>query len=631
MALTPEIIEAVRERSSLAELAGETMELKRSGRHLSGLCPFHTEKTPSFYIREEQNSFRCFGCGRSGSVFDFVMETRNLSFRESVYFLANRIGLKIPQRAGWFKGKSGADREHSRTLRRLLGAASGVYIDALKTREDAAVARDYLSTRGITVETARAFGVGWAPDSWEFIASATMRRLSQGNAGVEIKGEASLRKHLFEVGLLRPKSAQEGADATSFYDTLRGRVLFPICRSDGVPIAFGGRTIVDKKDAPKYLNTTESVLYEKRKTFFGMAQAIEAIRKKRSAVIVEGYFDVILPWQVGLKNVLATCGTALSDGHVRVLKRLVDRVTILFDGDTAGRKAAARCFELFLGSGIEVSACLLDEGVDPDSLARESGLERLQQILKERNTSLLDLFIEQEFASLETNCEAASSVSRGKVAKAFVRAAARVENPVELEALVRQAANVIGVTPTSLFELLGRSPTQTKGSAKDEANDEQRRRAFEHSLAHVCRQVVLGVLVEPSLSVELSKLKLDSDSRQVISLFPARVQGFIKEVASGSFSSIATGDEFSELPLERVLAEHGLWEEELLPAAMRLAGGGRFSASSLIEEVDRWSRRVAGKAAVDTIRVREREARDHKELEDLAQKKLLERRRGDSR
>ncbi len=461
LAIPSEIIEAVRERTSLVDVVSESVKLKPSGKNHLGLCPFHREKTPSFNVREEEGTFHCFGCGKHGSVFDFVMETRGLSFPEAVAFLANRIGIKIPERGSWKRSEADSQaKERQKLLRAITAVASSVFSDALWRDERGKEARRYLERRGITEAASRKYMLGFAPAGWDFILEAARKRLEEHPSALlspALEAEGRLEELLLEAGLVRLKREQNeksGAKQRRVYDTFRERLMFTISRSDGAPVAFGGRDLSGAEKVPKYINSPESPIYLKRKTLYGLNQALPMMRSERRVYLVEGYFDVISMVQRGFENTVASCGTAIAPDHVSILKRFVDRVTIVFDGDSAGRKAAAGCADLFVNSGIDVTVVMLEEGEDPDTVCRRCDRETVLSRFAEREHRLFDIFVSQQFDALGSDAESASSVVRGKVGEAFASLASRVTNSVEREALTKRAAEQIGISFSALEELV---------------------------------------------------------------------------------------------------------------------------------------------------------------------------------
>jgi DNA primase len=304
MRYSDHIIEEVKLRSSLSELVSERTEVKSSGRSFTACCPFHSEKTPSFHINEEQGLYYCFGCGKKGNTFTFVMETRGLTFPESVRFLAQRAGVNLPVQSEFKNENDKGVAKKKALLRRLVVEAQNLFEDILwdrrGSRKEGIVAREMLKERYISEQSVKRFRLGFSGSDQGLLLDELYK---------SIKDSLSITKEdvsqgLLELGLLREY------DSGQKREFFRERVMFPISRSDGSPLAFGGRTIFTKPEIPKYINSPESSVYEKRRSFFGLSQGFASAQKARHVFIVEGYTDVISFSQVGLENTLAVCGTA---------------------------------------------------------------------------------------------------------------------------------------------------------------------------------------------------------------------------------------------------------------------------------------------------------------------------------
>lgn len=345
--------EEIRVRIDLVELVSHYVSLERAGKNFKGLCPFHTEKTPSFHVSPALNRFHCFGCGASGDAFSFLMRIEGISFREAMRRLAERAGIEF--RAESLPQEAPDERER---LRKLVYAANFFYRQCLKRTP---TAQQYLSTRGLTPETVDAFELGYAPDGWDYL----LRFLQRHNFSLQDAETAGLLK------------ARE--DGSGYYDRFRNRITFPIHDASGRVIAFGARTMGNEE--PKYLNSPETPLFEKRNTFYGWHRARGEILQRRAAIIVEGYLDLIMLHQYGFTHSLATLGTAFTDDHAARLKRLAERVYLMFDADTAGVRAALRAGEALLQAGIPTLVVCLPHGEDPDSLLRTHGAKALQRAL----------------------------------------------------------------------------------------------------------------------------------------------------------------------------------------------------------------------------------------------------------
>lgn len=355
-----EITARIKEQADIVQIIGECVDLKKSGARYLGLCPFHGEKTPSFSVHGGQQFYYCFGCGESGDVFSFMMKYHSFDFPDAVKALAKRYHIALPERR-----RSKEDELRARRREQLFGvndAAAKLYSRYLLEAPGAKRARAYLEKRGVTSDIVAQFRLGYAPavevEGWNFLGS----RLSSRELRAAI-----------EAGLLADK--EKGGT----YDRFRDRILFPIMELSGQVCGFGGRIVGEGQ--PKYLNSPESLVFNKSRLLLGLYQQKESIRRKNEAVMVEGNFDLISLVANGCSNVVAPLGTALTREQLRLLKRFSDRVTLLFDGDTAGGKAAVRSVPLFLAEQVAGRVAQLPEGHDPDTFIRERGAAAVEQLL----------------------------------------------------------------------------------------------------------------------------------------------------------------------------------------------------------------------------------------------------------
>lgn len=371
-------VEEVRARADIVDIIGELVPLKKSGREYKANCPFHDERTPSFYVVPEKGFYKCFGCGKSGDVFSFVMERLGLDFVEAVKHVAARAGVEVREAA-----RQREEDDPHRPLYELNAFARDWFRERLVDPATGAAAQAYLTGRGIGAETAERFGLGWAPDEWRALRDAAAKH------GLD---EALM----VEAGLLGRRERDKET-----YDRFRGRVIFPIEGISGRVVAFGGRILDggDRKDAPKYLNSPETPIYHKGHTLYGLSWARNAIRREESAVVVEGYMDVVSLAAHGFENVVAPLGTALTPEQAHLLGRYSKRVVLLFDSDAAGLKATFRAGDTLLEEGLHPAVATLPAGEDPDTLVRKRGatvlrahlddavdvLDRKLQILQERD------------------------------------------------------------------------------------------------------------------------------------------------------------------------------------------------------------------------------------------------------
>ena len=359
----------VREAADLVDVVGDHVRLKKRGRSWEGMCPFHEEKTPSFSVDPDKGLYYCFGCHQGGDVFKFVMQVDHLNFPEAVERLSRRYGVKLPPRSPeTMKRREAGDR-----IRALLEEAQHFFVACLENTEGSE-ARSELDRRGFPRETWSEFGFGYAPDDWRRLLEHMTKRHPEGA--------------LVDSGLaVRPDSG------TSPYDRFRSRLTFPIRSGDGALIAFGGRQLGDGE--PKYLNSPESAIFRKRSTLFCLDRARRSVADSGQVLVVEGYFDCLSLHRVGVKNVVATLGTALTPDNARLLKRRLGPgglALLCYDADSAGRRAAATGAGILLEAGVEVAVVVLPPGMDPDDLIRESGEEAFHELLA-RPTPLLEFLL----------------------------------------------------------------------------------------------------------------------------------------------------------------------------------------------------------------------------------------------
>ena len=356
MAIPEHTIDEILERVDLVALVGRHVELKKSGKSFKGRCPFHQEKSASFYVTPEMRRFKCFGCQAGGDAIAFVQRYLGKTFVDAVRDLGREVGVDLAAA----EDPSARERQH---LREVTELALEHFKGQLWHPADGRVAREALAGRGVPEETARSFGLGWAPEAWTRLSDVLLAR--------------GLLEFGIQAGLVQRRTRGDGA-----YDVFRGRLIIPIRAADGRPVAFGGRLLVGDQ-GPKYLNSKESRLYNKSETLYGLDRARDEIRRRRSAVLVEGYFDVIGLHQAGVQHAVALCSTALTPGHLAQLQRVEAReLVLLLDGDEAGRKAVERLAPALLAAGASTRVALLPDGEDPDTFARNRGGEAVRALLE---------------------------------------------------------------------------------------------------------------------------------------------------------------------------------------------------------------------------------------------------------
>jgi len=430
--IAEEKIQEIRDRVDIVEVVSGYLPLKRSGVNHQGLCPFHQEKTPSFNVNSSRQIFHCFGCGVGGNVFSFIMRMDGLSFPDAVRHLGEKVGIEVEE-----KEISPAEirrRESRERLARINEAAGSFYHKLLLEDDAGAPGRRYLRQRGYEGETVRTFQLGFAPEGWETLSG-------------HLAGQSFSAEDIRNTGLVRPGKQERGD-----YDLFRNRLLFPIHDLQGRMVAFGGRVLDDS--LPKYINSPETDVYHKGQILYGLYQARDAIRHVDTVLVVEGYFDVLALHRAGFTNAVATCGTALTTDHARLLKRYADKILLIFDEDAAGRQATFRAMDALLPSGLAVSVVALPSGEDPDSLLKERGEEGFRACL-DAARPVLEVFIDDQLQNNDDTVE-----GRARAANQVLERIRRLPEELERSLYLQRLAKLIGLNVESLqSKLHGSHPT----------------------------------------------------------------------------------------------------------------------------------------------------------------------------
>ncbi|WP_122585698.1 DNA primase [Pseudomonas viridiflava] len=428
-------------RTDIVDVVSSRVQLKKTGKNYSACCPFHKEKTPSFSVSPDKQFYYCFGCGAGGNALGFIMDHDNLDFPQAVEDLAKAAGMEVPREQG-VKGQKPRQPTDS-PLYPLLTAAAEFYRQALKNHPTRRAAVDYLKGRGLSGEIARDFGLGFAPPGWD-------------NLYKHLSSDTLQQKVMIDAGLLI-----ENAETGKRYDRFRDRVMFPIRDSRGRVIAFGGRVLGD--DKPKYLNSPETPVFHKGQELYGLFEARKYNRNLDEIIVVEGYMDVIALAQQGLRNAVATLGTATSEEHLKRLFRVVPNVLFCFDGDQAGRNAAWRALEATLSSlqdGRRARFLFLPEGEDPDTLVRSEGTDAFRARINQHAQPLADYFFEQ------LTKEADPRSLEGKAHMATLAAPLIDKVPgANLKTLMRQRlTEITGLTGEAVSQLVQSAPSEAPPS-----------------------------------------------------------------------------------------------------------------------------------------------------------------------
>jgi DNA primase len=450
--ISPELLQKIKDAVNITEVVGEHVVLRKSGANYTGLCPFHSERSPSFSVHEGKGLYHCYGCKKSGDLVTFVMEIHGISFPEAVEELAERARIALPN--DWSGGSSSDDpetqrrrqeaREKLHVLFKLNLFAMAFYRQQLAQLP--AVER-YFRSRGVQGDLAKNFRVGASPPLWDALA----RHMSEKKAPLP---------QAVELGLIRP-STKNAPGSMGYFDLFRNRAMFPIIDMRGRVAGFGGRSMPGEPEAgeagPKYMNSPESPVFQKGKLAFGLFQAQKHIREKDELILVEGYFDVLALHAAGFENVVATCGTSITPDHLALFRRFAKRVTILFDGDKAGVSATERAMEVGLDNGIILYGAAMPEGLDPDELLFDQETGKPLPEGKERMAAILGATQPLLTTQLQAEAQAASAGPEART-QALKKAAGwlkRYTDPVGREVWVEDVLRQLGVSRGLLSQAMG--------------------------------------------------------------------------------------------------------------------------------------------------------------------------------
>ena len=425
MAIPKEIIEEVRSRCDIVELVSSYLpELSKRGATYKCCCPFHNEKTPSFTVNQERQIYHCFGCGANGDVFSFVQEYDKLDFLSAVQFLADRTGVKIVYKNSDIKNKDSKD-----TLLNINNDAASFYHNNLLNSDSGKSCRDYLKKRSLSSDILKEFQIGFSPNGWEELLSKALKK------GYKLED-------IEKAGLIA-KSKRSGK--VKYYDRFRNRLMFPICDTLGRVIGFSGRILEDKRKEAKYVNSPETLIFHKSSVLFAFDKARKAIVENKFAIVVEGQIDAIRCHSAGLKNVIASQGTALTDQHAKIIKRYADEVVLIFDSDAAGIKAALASSKLFIENELSVRIVALPDGEDPDSLIIKFGIDEFKKLIDEALPALNYLIKE-----VKKNEDQKTVVGRKRLRNEIMNFINKCPSESWKEEMIIEASRIINISARSL-------------------------------------------------------------------------------------------------------------------------------------------------------------------------------------
>src|SRR5256886_1575596 len=465
-----ETIEQIAAANDIVEVISSYFPLKRAGANFKALCPFHQEKTPSFHVSPQRQTFHCFGCGVGGSVFRFVMDYEHVDFPSAVRKLAARVGIPVIEE----RGPIGAEDRHIEArhiLLRVHGEAAAWFHENLIKREFAELARKYLRERGITAEIAKRWQLGYAPEEWDAFGSWA-------------RGRGYNARDLIASGLVKTRDDAGGIPGHTSYDRFRGRIMFPICNDVGEVIAFSGRVLQSETESAKYLNSPETSLFRKGSVLFGLDKTKRALIEANCAIVCEGQLDLISLFEAGITNVVAPQGTAFTESQARILKRFVNEVVLCFDADTSGQKAAERSLDALLQNDLIVRVAEMPMGEDPDSLVRREGKEAFEKrIGKARD--FFDYWIERETA----NVDLASFGAKMQLARRLAETVSRVRDPLMRGEVMNKISARLGVTAQDFQALVARqrsAPFSARGDSSVSDRTGASAPAPRHDISMLC-------------------------------------------------------------------------------------------------------------------------------------------------
>ena len=465
-----ETIDAIFEAARVEEVIGDFVQLKKSGSNYKGLSPFVNEKTPSFMVSPAKQIWKDFSSGKGGNAISFIMEHEHFSYPEALRYLANKYQIEIEETEQSDEEKQALNERESLFV--VSEFAKKYFHDVLlKTDEGLAIGHSYFKERGFTEETIKTFQLGYSPDQWDAFTK-------------EALGKGYQLEFLEKTGLTIVKEGKT-------FDRFKGRVMFPIQSMSGRVLGFGGRILTTDKKAAKYLNSPESDIYYKSKVLYGIFHAKQEIASKDNCYLVEGYTDVIQMHQAGIKNVVASSGTALTPDQIRLINRLTKNITVLFDGDAAGMRASLRGIDLILEAGMNVRVCTFPDGDDPDSFARKTPIDELQLYLKDNATDFIRFK-----ADLLMKDAGNDPIKKADVIRDIVVSISKVPDYIQREVYVQQCASIMDISEEVLFSTLAQIGKKELQEANKKVMQERKMEVVKPEVQQAKEQIDILYLIE---------------------------------------------------------------------------------------------------------------------------------------
>lgn len=444
-------VQRIMDAADIVDVVSDFVHLKRSGANYKGLCPFHNDRTPSFHVSKAKNLCKCFSCGKGGNPVGFIMEHEQMSYHEALRYLAKKYNIEIAERE-----MTDEEREQESERESMLAinefALNHFENNLTETQDGRDIGLTYFRERGLSDATIKKFRLGYSLEQSDALHKAAT-------------GQGYNDKYLFATGLCG--KSENGR----VYDRYKGRVIFPIFGTSGRPIAYGGRTLSSRKDVAKYVNSPESIIYHKSNVLYGLYQAKNAISRQDKCILVEGYMDVISMFQSGIENVVASSGTSLTEGQIRLIHRFTSNVTVIYDGDEAGIKASLRGIDMLLAEGLNIKVLLLPDGEDPDSFARSHTAEELAEYISQNETD----FIRFKTAIMLKGAEN-DPQKRAEAIKAIMQSVAKIPDEITRHVYVQECSSLLNVTEQKLMSHMEVARTKY---VEDKANEQRKEKARE--------------------------------------------------------------------------------------------------------------------------------------------------------
>ncbi len=450
MSLSKLTTDKVKERVDIVEVIGDYVPLKKKGQNMWACCPFHGEKTPSFSISPSKQIYKCFGCGKAGDPIQFVMDIEGIGFQEAIRQLAGKYGIEVEEEAN-LSPEQNLEQNERESLFIATNFAKDFFIKNLDTEEGKSIGLSYFKERGFSPQIIQKFDLGYALDGWDNFLKAA-------------KAAGYQEDILLKAGLI----LQKEGDTERLYDRFRNRVTFTIHNVSGKAIGFGARILTKDKNQPKYINSPETPIYHKSDVLYGMFQAKKAIRDFDNCYLVEGYTDVVSLHLSGIENVVASSGTSLTEGQIKLIRRFTNQVTVLYDGDPAGIKASLRGIDLLLEGGLNVKAVVFPEGEDPDSYSRKVGSQAFQEYLKESSRDFIGFKIGLYKEEIDQD-----PIRKAGIIREVVQSIGKIPDPIIRSIYAKEASNLLAIEEEIIHAELNKILLKTQKEQFERAKEEK--------------------------------------------------------------------------------------------------------------------------------------------------------------